>query len=134
MNLHAIASKAIAAVNPNRYIMLERSTGYTTSPDGVRVPTYAPAQRLLAQVQDMTQGDVRKLDGLNIEGERRKAYFTGYAAGVIRVLNFGGDLITLPDGTLWLVVASLETWPDWVCVALVLQKPKPVPVAPAPGP
>jgi hypothetical protein len=123
MNLHGVVFRAIGAINPNRYISYQKSMGSVPGPGGVRQPQYAAPVKLSAQVQDVSQGDLRKADGLNIQGVKRKAYFTGQAAGVVRVRNYGGDLITLDDGSLWLVAMALEDWPDWVCVMLVLQKP-----------
>jgi hypothetical protein len=41
--------------------------------------------------------------------------------GLVRVINKGGDLITLPDGSIWLVAQVLEQFPDWVSAAITLQ-------------
>ena len=125
MNLHAIVSGAIGVVNPHVAATCRRATGYTTGDDGTQVPAYTDTP-IVAQVQALTFSDLQKLDGLNIQGVRRAAYFSGFSAGVVRPDLEGGDLIvfpsgTLPEGDVWLAAVALETWPDWVKIALTLQ-------------
>jgi hypothetical protein len=77
-----------------------------------------------AQVQPMTFKDLQILDGLNINGEKKAIYINGRIDGVIRVALKGGDLVILPDGTIWLVVQALEDFADtagWTKAAMVLQ-------------
>jgi hypothetical protein len=125
MNLHSIASRAISKVNPNEWMQYQASTGSVTSADGSRVPSYAPAIRVLAQVQETTQDDLKKGDALNIQGEKVKLWMSGSASGVVRMSNKGGDLFGREkDGTQWLVLSVLETWPEWCAVLLVRQMPK----------
>ncbi len=79
---------------------------------------------LTAQVQPLTWRDLQQLDGLNTGGERRKIYLYGEADSIVRVQKKGGDLITIPSGAnrgTWLIVTSLEQFPDWVSVAATLQ-------------
>lgn len=125
MNLHAIAAPLIGVVNPHVPATLRRSTGYTTAADGTQVPSYSDTA-IVAQVQALTFSDLQKLDGLNIQGVRRAVYFTGFAAGLVRPDQRGGDLVlfptgTLPEGDVWLCAHALETWPDWVKIAITLQ-------------
>lgn len=128
MNLHAIAGPAIAVVNPFTAVTVRLSTGYTTEDDGTRVPTYDEYDDVPAQIQALSWGDLQKLDGLNLQGEKRKIYLTGRFDGISRERQTGGDLIAYPDGdqwpfgTLWLISAVLEQWPDWVCVAVTQQR------------
>ena len=121
MNLHAIVSGAVGTINPPVLCTLAVSTGYTTSPDGTRVPTYATTPNVPAQIQALTFTDLMKLGGLNIEGTRRAIYLSGNIEGVDRAALKGGDLFTFPDGTVWLVVQVLEHWPDWTKCAVTLQ-------------
>jgi hypothetical protein len=65
---------------------------------------------MLAQVQTLTFRDLAQLDGINLQGERRALYLNGSWAGVLRPEVKGGDLVTLPDGSLWLVALVLENW------------------------
>lgn len=128
MNLHAIASPAIAIVNPMIEVTVRVSTGsYTTAADGTRTPVYSDVTGVSAQIQALSFGDIQKLDGLNIQGTRRKIYLNGKFDGLNRQEQKGGDLIIYPSGasypygTTWLIVHVLEQWPDWVCVAVTQQ-------------
>lgn len=121
MNLHQIVSGNIQAINPYIKLIVQVSTGYTTNPDGSRVPTYAKSQIVFGDVQALQYTDIIQLDALNIQGERRKIYINGQVDGLVRVDNKGGDLITDPDGKVWLVAMVLEYWHDWVSVAVTLQ-------------
>ena len=123
MNLHQIVRGAITSVNPDIPVQVKISTGYTTTPAGKRIGTYAPPVAMTAQVQALTSTDLRKLEGLNIQGSMRTIYLSGSLDGVSRVKQKGGDLVTLPDGTVYLTTMVLEQWPDWVKVACTLQVP-----------
>lgn len=124
MNLHGIASGAIAAVNPFVNGTIQVSTGSTTNPDGTRTPSYSVLTGVSMQVQALTAGDLRQLDGLNLNGTKRGIYLNGKFDGVVRPELKGGDLITLTDGAnagVWLVAQVLEQWPDWCKCAVTLQ-------------
>lgn len=121
MNLHGIASNKIAVVNPMTNVQVQLSTGYATNADGSRVPAYAAPIVVSAQVQELTVRDLRQLDALNIAGSSRSIYFPGTVTGVVRFSQQGGDVITLPDGTVWLTTSVLEQWPTWSKVAVTLQ-------------
>lgn len=124
MNLHNIVAGAVSAINPAMNATIQRSTGYTTAADGTRAPTYASPERVKAQVQALQYNDLTQLAGLNIQGEKRAMYLNGNWEGVARPDGRGGDLITLPDGSVWLVVQVLENWASqdgWVKVAVTRQ-------------
>jgi hypothetical protein len=121
MNLHGIASPLIAVVNPMQVASVRKSTGYTTDATGQRIPSYAPATPISCQIQSLSFNELTALDGLNIQGVKRKIYINGAWDGVIRADGKGGDLVTMPNGDIFLVVLALETWPDWSCVAVVKQ-------------
>jgi len=125
VNLHALVAPAIGTVNPHVSATLRRAGGYTTQADGTQVPSYQNYP-VVAQVQALSAGDLRQLEGLNIQGARRAVYISGHAFGVVRVGRQGGDLFvfpsgTLPEGDVWLCVHVLEQWPDWCKCALTLQ-------------
>lgn len=126
MNLHAIVSGAIGAVNPHVSATMQVSTGYTTNPDGSRNPTYVVVTGT-AQVQALTYKDLAQVDGINQSGAARGIYFYGDIVGVLRARNKGGDIIALTDGPNvgnWLVTHVLETWSvGWCKCACVLQNP-----------
>jgi hypothetical protein len=120
MNLHGIVRGAIGIVNPHTPATLHRSNGYTTQEDGTQVPTYAAVRTLRVQVQAMSYGDLQQVAGLNLQGEARAIYIDGAWDGVVRPDRKGGDLIVI-GATRWLVIQSLESWPDWTKVAAVRQ-------------
>lgn len=124
MNLHNMVAGAVSIVNPIITGSIQRSTGYTTSGSGKRTPTYAAAVPVQIQMQALQYNDLIQLDGLNIQGERHAMYLNGNWDGVVREDGTGGDLITLPNGTVWLVVLVLENWADldgWTKVAVTRQ-------------
>jgi len=120
MNLHGLASNCAGAVNPSVVATIRTSTGSTPQADGSLVPTYATATGLV-NVQGLSGKDIQHLNGLNIQGVTRKAYVKGDLNGVVRASGQGGDLLTLPDGTIWLVATVFESWPDWSAVGLIQQ-------------
>jgi hypothetical protein len=121
MNLHNIAAGAIGIVNPFVPITIQISTGYTTSADGKRTPTYAAPVTISGQIQSLSYNDIVHLNGLNIQGVRNAIYINGQLQGLVRPDNKGGDLVTMQDGTVWLVAVVLENWPDWCKVAVTRQ-------------
>lgn len=124
MNLHNIVAPCIAAVNPWITASIQSSIGYTTSPDGTQLPAYSQAVTVQVQMQALQYDDLKQLSGLNIQGERRAMYINGNWGGVIRPDGKGGDVITLPDGSIWLVVLVLENWAatsGWCKVAVTRQ-------------
>lgn len=124
MNLHSIVRTAIGAVNPEIIVSVQRSTGSTTNAAGHRVPTYADPVEVRAQKQSLQYNDLVQLDGLNIQGKRAALYIEGNWEGVVRTDGKGGDLITMCDGSVWLVALVLEDWggrEGWVKVAITLQ-------------
>lgn len=120
MNLHAIVAGNIGAVNPFETVVISQSNGSITDPTGHRQPQYNsnPAS---AQIQPMTGGDLKQVEGLNLNGTLKKFYFYGAVAATVRADQKGGDIITTLDWREWLVVQVLEQFPDWCSVAGVLQ-------------
>ena len=121
MNLSDVVAGAVAAVNPRVLCQIRRSTGNTQAAGGKRVPTYADPVPVTAQIQSLTYNDLTAIDGLNIQGVKRAMYLDGDWAGLVRSDRRGGDLITTPDGRVWLVAMVLEHWDSWVKVAVTLQ-------------
>jgi hypothetical protein len=121
VNLYGLVAGLVGAINPNIPIILQQSNGYTTNPDGSRSPAYSSGVQIIGQVQPLTYTDLQKVDGLNIQDEKRKVYVSHAVNGVVRLSRDGGDLVTLPDGTIWKVAQVLEAWPDWTSFAIVLQ-------------
>lgn len=127
MNLHNIVSGAIGAVNPPVTASWQQSSGQTQGADYSPDPSYYPAVPLKVQMQALGFKDLMMLDGINMNGEARAMYVNGDVAGVRRPDARGGDLFTLADGSVWLVVHVLENWnttAGWTKVAVVRQVPQ----------
>jgi hypothetical protein len=123
VNLHQRVSGIIARVNPMQTITVRRSTGYTQNPDFTRVPTFSTTT-MLGQVQALTSAELAQVDGLNLQGEKLALYVNGNLAGVSRPGNTGGDLVTLSDASVWLVVLVDEDWArmvGWTRAVIVRQ-------------
>ena len=121
MNLNSIVSSAIGAINPPVPLSVQISTGTTQDASFKQVPTYAMPVTVMGQVQPLTWRDIQQLDGLNLQGTRRKIYISAHIDGLVRVDNKGGDLITDNCGNTWLVAMVLEAWPSWTSCAATLQ-------------
>lgn len=133
MNLEDITADCVSAVNPPVTAQLKVSLGSSKGADYGSTPTYAAAVPVDAQVQALQFRDIQQIEGLNLQGTRRAIYLRGDVEGLVRANNRGGDLITMPDGTVWLVAMVLEAWlqntadpdePGWVKVAVTLQNNK----------
>jgi hypothetical protein len=128
MNLNQIVARVIDAVNTRVIASVQISTGNVTNADGTRTPSYADPVNVAAQVQPLTFRDIMQIQGLNLQGTRKAIYLNGEIDGLIRPTNQGGDLITLPDGSVWLVALVLEGWDltaGWCKVAATLQNDAP---------
>ena len=134
MNLNQIVAPYTAAIAPQQPATVYLSTGQSpTAPDGGRTPLYADPFPVTLAVQPVTTGDLRKLEGLNIQGVTEKLYLNGQLRGLQRVNKLGGDLVVLRDGRTFLVKAVLEAWRfvsagnGWSSVAVIMQNDTPVP-------
>lgn len=122
MNLHGVVRGLITTVNPDVPLSIRLSTGSAVAASGRRTPSYSdPIEGYYGQVQSLTFRDLTQVEGLNLQGTRRAIYIHGAIDGLVRQTNQGGDLITTPDGIVWLVAIVLEHWPDWCKVAVTQQ-------------
>jgi hypothetical protein len=126
VDLNRIAGDVVQVVLPRMELSVQQSIGYTTGNDGKSVSTYAPAIITFGSVQSLTYKDIRQVESLNLQGTRRAIYLEGNWSGLVRPGKQGGDLVTQPDGTVWLVAMVLEHWPDWTKVAVTLQNDVPI--------
>lgn len=111
----------IGVVNPFTRAELWQSVGYIVdaSGDGTQVPQYRVTS-LLVQVQALSNDELHRLDGLNLQANKQAVYLSGDWNGVLRAGEQGGDLLKF-GGQTWLVTVVLENWPDWTKVAVTLQ-------------
>jgi len=110
MNLHSLASGAINAVNPAINGTIARSAGYSIAGDGTQTPIYVAPEAIKIQLQALQLNELKQLDGLNIQGDKSGLYLFGNAQGVNRPDGLGGDLVTLENGSIYLVTLVLENW------------------------
>lgn len=131
MDLRGIANQVSNVVNPNIIVTWRASDGFTIGTAGKQVPAYLTGLTGPAQVQALDNSDLKKIEGLNIQGSLRALYMRGNLAAVIRPDSKGGDLIVIGPqrgapallvGT-WLTSKVLESWPDWTKVVIIKQNP-----------
>jgi hypothetical protein len=125
MNLRGLANQVSRTVNPNILVTVKTSAGSTVGSAGRQIPNYNAPVAGPAQIQALDNSDLKKMEGLNIQGSLRALYMRGPLAGVIRPDSKGGDIVligsnsgapALLQGT-WLIVKVLESWTDWTkCV------------------
>lgn len=120
MSLHDLVANVISSINPMMQCQWYQNTGLTTATGGTRTPVYNAPVTVTCQVQQLTGADLKHMNALNMSGITRKVWCDTLLTGIDRAAGLGGDRLYLPDGTIWLVVQIVETWPDW-CSAL-LQK------------
>src|SRR5574340_136385 len=125
MDLHAIASPAIAAVNPMTTAQLYKSTGSNTTPSGKPEPAYAPPITGDVQAQSLSGSQLQLMNSMGINGILVKVYLFGDWESVVRQQLTGGDKFVFSyagfTNATWLVVQVLERWPDWCAVAVQMQ-------------
>lgn len=121
MNLHGMVAGAIGVVNPFIPAELWQSVGYSivADGDGTQVPQYKITQ-LMIQVQALSNDELHRLDGLNLQANKQAVYLSGDWNGVLRAGQQGGDLLKF-NGRTWLVTVVLESWPDWTKIAVTMQ-------------
>lgn len=122
MDIRGIANTVSDTVNPNIIVSVQASTGYTIGAGLKQVPSYAHPVTGAAQVQALTEADIRHLDGLNIQGATKAIILTGQLNAIVRPHSQGGDLVTIGTDT-YLTVAVLEQWALWSRCAIQLQEP-----------
>lgn len=123
MNLAAIARAAVSPANPDTDLQIKFSEGYLpgdASNGFKQVPKYKTVD-CKGNVQALQYKDLIQVEGLNLNGTRRKIYLYGVAEATVRALMKGGDVITDAAGNVWLTAMVLEQWLGWCSVAVTLQ-------------
>ncbi|CAI1170898.1 MAG: hypothetical protein ACTINL_04495 [Serratia proteamaculans] len=123
MNLHKLVRGAITTVNPDIPAVMRRSDGWEMGPGRQRVPKYLPDEPITIQLQPLSRGDLKHVDGLNLQGLCKSIHVVGNSFGVLRGRKLGGDLVIIGDEE-WLVIEPLELWPDWCRLLVCLQDPE----------
>ena len=98
---------------------------YSVAPEQTVASTaMTTAYELAAQVQSLSYGNLRQVEGLNLGGVLLKAYCFGQVEAIVRAKGKGGDLLTIPGGVhagTYLVNVVFEQFPDWCSVGLARQ-------------
>lgn len=122
MNLHGVVSAAVNGINPFLTVNIKRAIGYTVGADGLGAPAYAATLPVQGQVQALTSQELTQISGINQQGEKLAIYVNGTLMGESRPDSLGGDILTLPDGSTWLVLQVLENFArsaGWTKAAIV---------------
>ncbi|EPB4504089.1 hypothetical protein ACRJ4Z_004058 [Yersinia enterocolitica] len=85
-----------------------------------QVPKYLPDVPVTIQLQPLSTGDLKHVDGLNITGLLKSIHVDGNFYGVNREKVLGGDLFIIGNEE-WLVIEPLELWPQWCRLLVQLQ-------------
>lgn len=120
MNIHRIAKSAIGSINPFIDVVVRVSDGFENGAGRKQVPKYLPDQTINIQLQPLSPGDLRHVDGMNLQGLLKSIHVNGNFYGVNREKAIGGDLIIIGAET-WLVIEPMELWPDWCRLLVQLQ-------------
>ena len=123
LNLHDLVRGAINIVNPDEDVWLIQNIGQTNV-KGRITASYAPAQKVKAQVQTLSGDDLTIMNDTERTERDRKFYLysdteTGTPpSGIIRPLGKSGDFMRRNDGTYWKVynVSEDYTTDGWVLV------------------
>jgi hypothetical protein len=86
--------------------------------------TMTISMAITAQVQPLAASDLRHMDALNLQGSHRTLYASAPIRGIVRPALKGGDRITLPDESVWLVSQVMEPFfstAGWQKVTITLQ-------------
>lgn len=86
--------------------------------------TMTTSMSIIAQLQPLSASELRHMDMLNLQGTHKAFYFSVWIRGIVRVTLKGGDLLTLIDGSVYLVNQPLEDWvltSGWTHVVGTLQ-------------
>lgn len=126
MNLHGLVRGPIGYVNPDALVQWLASTGPSTATGGYTTATFAAPVNVVAQVQPVGTGDIKKYDFLQGQGIYRAVYLYGAKSGIDRLEAKGGDKLVFSaikgqGARTWLVKAVDEQWPDWCRVIVVGQ-------------
>lgn len=123
MNLHGIVAGAIGQINPMVLCKVQKSNGSTIASDGTRTPTYLTFYNVQCQFQPLANRDIQRLGALNLQAIGQVIYLNGQLDGLNRVSQTGGDLVTEPNGSVWLTTVVLEDWDQsgWCRVNATLQ-------------
>lgn len=110
----------MSRINPFISAVVRVSDGFTIGAGRKQIPKYLPDQTISIQLQPLSPGDLRHVDGMNLQGLLKSIHVDGNYYGVNREKAIGGDLIIIGSET-WLVIEPMELWPYWCRLLVQLQ-------------
>ncbi|WP_426785879.1 hypothetical protein ACP3TB_21795 (plasmid) [Rahnella variigena] len=110
----------MSRINPFIPAVVRVSDGFTIGAGRKQIPKYLPDKTISIQLQPLSPGDLRHVDGMNLQGLLKSIHVDGNYYGVNREKAIGGDLIIIGSET-WLVIEPMELWPDWCRLLVQLQ-------------
>lgn len=122
LNLHHLVRGLIQPVNPDEDVLLIQDSGQQNI-KGRLISSYAPAQKVRAQVQTLSGDDLTVINDTERTERDRKFYLYSDTemgnppSGIIRPLGKTGDFIRRADKTWWKVYNVSE---DFTSVGWVL--------------
>ena len=133
VNVRALANRMTSRINPNLSIGWWEYAAISVNADGSQVPSYAPRQTILAQVQALGKKSIDHLASLNISNCEREVYANVHFQATDRKEQTGGDILYF-ENRYWLVEAVLEGWTTagWSRVAVSRQMDSIDPFVPPP--
>jgi hypothetical protein len=120
LNLRKAANSATKSINPNISAILRKYAGETIGPGRTPQPSYFPDQPVTIQLQPLSKGDLKHVDGMNIQGLVKSIHVNGNYFSVQREMEQGGDIFVI-NGETWLVVEPIELWDSWCRLLVNLQ-------------
>lgn len=120
MNLRSVANSMTRTINPNIEAIGRRFKGTTMGVGRTPIPEYYDDETVSIQLQPLNPGDIKHVDGLNLQGLIKSVHINGSYYGVNREMQKGGDLFII-DGKTWLLVEPMELWSDWSRCLVSLQ-------------
>lgn len=92
-------------------------------PDMVDGSNFTSELVVMGQIQPVGWRDIQMMEGMNLQGTRKKIWLYDRFDGLIRVSDKGGDLIIDEDGNVYLVAMVAEQWDKrvWCSVFATLQ-------------
>ncbi len=123
VNLHKLASSAIATVHPYERITLYMAQG-TDNVSGEIVQIYMEPQEVMAQVQNYERQTVGAQLELDAEVSKRvylNALDTAVPSSLYRQEERGGDIVQMEDSSYWQATAMPDDFrlSGWVCLKCV---------------
>lgn len=125
MELRQIVNNNSSYVNPNTWISVRPSIGYTIGAGAKQIPAYGNTFSGWANIQAIDNEMLKHESFLNIQGTYKVLYLSGQLYAVVEPFLKGGDLVLIQVGlTLqeWLITKIIERYDySWCKVFICLQ-------------